>query len=73
MDIPEKTAPEPAATGSERPSNFIIEEVAKDLESGRFKYVRTRLEESYPGAWDLRHGPAKGGWQTIITVKEKIP
>ncbi len=38
-----------------RPSNFIIEETAKDLKSGRFTYVRTRLPPEPNGYLHIGH------------------
>jgi LytS/YehU family sensor histidine kinase len=32
------------------------------------RYVRARLEESFPGAWSLSQGPVSDGWQTVIEV-----
>ena len=32
------------------------------------KYVKARLEESYPGNWDLTYGSEKGYWQVVITL-----
>ncbi len=33
-----------------------------------FRYIQSRLEEAYPGRWDIESGPAEKGW----TVKLKI-
>lgn len=32
------------------------------------RYVKARLEESFPGRWFLRHEPVAGGWQTVIEL-----
>jgi sensor histidine kinase YesM len=32
------------------------------------KYVRTRLEESYPGAWSLKAGQVENGWKALIEI-----
>lgn len=32
------------------------------------KYIRARLEESYPGKWGLISRPTKTGWETVILV-----
>lgn len=33
-----------------------------------FKYMKARLEESYPNQWQLEARPVAGGWQTTITI-----
>ncbi|MBL8022161.1 MAG: hypothetical protein JNM27_20975 [Leptospirales bacterium] len=32
------------------------------------RYVKTRLEESWPGRWQVRAGPVRGGWRVIIDI-----
>ncbi|MEL6866759.1 MAG: histidine kinase [Bacteroidota bacterium] len=32
------------------------------------KYVKARLEESYPGAWEMKFGPHTKGWQVQISI-----
>jgi hypothetical protein len=32
------------------------------------RYVKTRLEEAFPGAWRLSGGPANDGWETRIEL-----
>jgi hypothetical protein len=31
------------------------------------RYVKARLEESFPGAWSLTQGAVAGGWETIVS------
>lgn len=33
------------------------------------RYVKARLEESFPGRWSLTDGPAPDGWQTHIAIR----
>ncbi len=33
------------------------------------RYVRARLEESFPGCWSLRGEPVAEGWRTVIEIK----
>lgn len=32
------------------------------------KYVEARLEESYPGCWELKSKPVENGWEAIIEI-----
>ena len=32
------------------------------------RYVKARLEESFPGRWLLRDEPVTGGWQCVIDI-----
>jgi hypothetical protein len=32
------------------------------------RYLRARLEEAFPGAWDLSDGPTEAGWTTVVEV-----
>jgi sensor histidine kinase YesM len=43
----------------------------KVVEGTGLKYVRTRLEETYPGAWELASGPVEGGWNVVIVLKRE--
>jgi glutaminyl-tRNA synthetase len=43
------------STETPHPANFIIDEVAKDLKSGRFNYVRTRLPPEPNGYLHIGH------------------
>ncbi len=46
---------------------------ADRLEEGLgFKYIRTRLEESYPGRWDLEYGLRGPVWRVRIVIRGGI-
>ena len=32
------------------------------------RYIKARLEESFPGRWSVRAGPVATGWQTVIEI-----
>ncbi len=32
------------------------------------KYIKARLEESYPGKWELNYGENSNGWETTLLV-----
>lgn len=34
------------------------------------RYVKARLEESFPQQWALTHGSVAGGWQTVIEIRQ---
>lgn len=34
-----------------------------------YRYVKTRLEEQYPGKWALDYGPADNGWSVRLELK----
>jgi hypothetical protein len=36
-----------------------------------FRYVRTRLEEVYPGRWTMLSGVVENGWQTVIELEKE--
>jgi len=36
------------------------------------RYVKARLEESFPGRWHLEHGAVPGGWQTTIELFREV-
>ncbi len=33
------------------------------------RYVKARLEESFPGLWTYRDGPTAAGWETVIELR----
>ena len=35
------------------------------------RYVKARLEESFPGQWSLRGETVAGGWQTVIEINDR--
>jgi len=34
------------------------------------KYVKTRLQEAFPNAWEMSYGPIENKWEVKITVKK---
>ena len=44
---------------------------APGREGTGMRYVKARLEESFPGRWSLRAGPTAEGWQTSIEVHQR--
>jgi len=49
--------------------NILIKEEPAEVSEGMgIKYVRTRLEESYPGKWDLEFGGQNGYWEVNISI-----
>ena len=41
----------------------------KEVEEGTgIKYVKTRLEERYPGQWQLGYGLVDSHWEVVITI-----
>lgn len=43
----------------------------KKIEEGTgFRYIRSRLEEAFPGQWQLRYGLKDGVWCVEITISE---
>ncbi|HUR59961.1 MAG TPA: histidine kinase [Opitutaceae bacterium] len=41
---------------------------AAPKEGTGLRYIRARLEESFPGRWTLSAGPVPEGWETVIEV-----
>jgi sensor histidine kinase YesM len=35
------------------------------------RYIKSRLEESYPGKWNIESCAHSGGWETIIEIRNK--
>ncbi|NAS30733.1 hypothetical protein GTQ40_07100 [Flavobacteriaceae bacterium R38] len=35
------------------------------------KYIEARLEECYPGNWELQSKPTTNGWEAVITIKKQ--
>ncbi len=33
------------------------------------RYVKARLNECWPGAWEFHHGPVDGGWETSVELR----
>ena len=54
------------------PLNITLPPFAAKLVARRegtgLRYIKARLEESFPGRWSLHDGPVAGGWQTVIEI-----
>ncbi|MDP3150793.1 MAG: histidine kinase [Ignavibacteria bacterium] len=50
--------------------DFSSDEQKKSTGFG-IKYIKSQLEESYPGRWELLSQRQEQGWETIIEIKEK--
>lgn len=48
------------------------EYVKKDIkpEGTGLKYIKSRLQESYPNHWKLLSNPLENGWETILKIEE---
>jgi len=52
----------------------ITETGAEKIEEGMgLRYVRTRLQESFPGCWELEYGRREGLWRVRIVIKKGRP
>lgn len=49
--------------------NRPVQETRK--EGTGFRYIKSRLKESYGALWDLKSGEVKEGWKTTITIYHK--
>jgi len=49
----------------------FTDEEPKDSSGFGMQYIKSRLEESYPGRWELFSRQRPIGWETIITVRNK--
>jgi hypothetical protein len=51
----------------------VAQQSSDSIEEGMgLKYIRTRLEERYPGKWDLRYGVNGGKWEVRITIPRRF-
>ncbi len=51
--------------------NKIAQKSEAQIEEGMgFKYVRARLQESYPGRWRFDYGLKNGVWETLVFIKK---
>jgi len=50
---------------AENPANTL----GNHREGTGFKYVKSRLEEGFPGRWELKYGMMDGVWQVEITLR----
>ena len=51
--------------------DFIKMPPEKIEEGMGFKYVKARLEENYPGNWQMTYGLKNGSWEVKIIIKDK--
>ena len=58
------------------PLNVSLPPFAANLVGRRegtgLRYIKARLEESFPGRWSLRGEPVAGGWQTVIEIGKEM-
>lgn len=66
-------------SGQERPPTFaplqsaaalVAAQPAVRREGTGLRYIKARLEESFPGRWTLRGELIDGGWQTVIEIDQ---
>ena len=67
-------APLPETVGPSLPpvrANGRLDSMTKESsEAGTgLRYVRARLEESFPGRWSMRAGATAEGWRTEIDIR----
>ena len=46
----------------------VLVRPAPRREGTGLRYIKARLEESFPGRWTLHGEPIEGGWQTVIEI-----
>lgn len=59
----------PAETGARYvfvSPGWTRESVGRPVGGTGLRYIRARLEESFPGRWTFSHGPVASGWETVI-------
>jgi LytS/YehU family sensor histidine kinase len=49
----------------------FIDSEKKDSNGMGLKYVEARLEESFPGKWELYSDKKSNGWEVIIKIKKQ--
>ncbi|MFC2135246.1 transcriptional regulator, partial [Bacteroidota bacterium] len=48
-----------------------INEITNTIEKGTgLKYIESRLEETFPGLWNMKYDYADNGWKVIIEIYE---
>jgi hypothetical protein len=67
---------EPPSSGRARYSFFspgeVQSEPARPTGGTGLRYVKARLEESFPGRWVFCDEPVAGGWRTIIEIDAEL-
>ena len=49
-------------------SGGVIKKTVPIRDGTGFKYIKARLEESYPGKWEFCSQPIENGWESIIRI-----
>jgi LytS/YehU family sensor histidine kinase len=50
------------------------ENSTEEIDEGMgFKYVKARLEESYPGNWSISYGMRDHQWEVTIEIRNQVP
>ena len=53
-----------------RISDFVSSKSGKEIEEGMgIRYIKARLEESFPGQWEISYDNHNGFWEVNISIK----
>lgn len=53
-------------------NDSAISDSSPAREGTGLRYVKTRLEETFPGRWAVRSGSVSGGWEAVIELSEAV-